>query len=1553
MKIFTPPLQGKKVSALLLLAFILASVFTVNAQDNCEIAKLHGEGYTTTISSVTDNGDNSYTIVLIAENDGCAGCKKLNRYSIEADPGTYSGISVEVLSGNFTYANIDYGPNLSSDPFQGFRINNANGMGNGQAASFSLTYTLTGGLQDQQFLVKAGSYNLIVSFSAAEFQSVLNCQNQNIFPYYNPLENGKSYDLIGSELTSLYYSYLDNGSYISDDIFQIVGNSVLIEIYVLEGQYDSTLNLLASPAYGLTSEVGDPEQNIISGLLPIVNLLSLNDLPTLINYVRPVYSALGNAGIVTSQGDTAMRSYLARNGFNLTGNGIKIGVLSDSYNTRIGNPAGDDVLRQDLPGVDNPDFLTPVDVVKDYPYGSLSDEGRAMLHIVHDIAPGAELAFRTGFLGAADFAKGIYELQQTGCDIIVDDITYISEPFFRDGVVAQAVDSVSSLGVAYFSAAGNFGSKSWQSPFYAAPAPAGTTGEAHNFAGGVGGNDIYQSITLEEGTYTVVFQWDDGTPGNMTNSDFDIYLSNDDGTTLFGFNRVNTGGAPVEVLPFNVAGGTAQTNFLIVRESGSGPANLKYIIFRGNVTINEYDTPGASTIMGQANAESAITVGAVLYTNTPEYGVDPPTIASFSSRGGTPVDGIYRYKPEITAPNGVNTNVDLGGVNYEGDDFPNFFGTSAAAPHAAAVGALILEARTKYYGSGLSPELLKGVMQNTARDMETPGYDPASGAGFILADAALQTLANPSPYITGIYYDTTLVPGQDTIWLTVYGQYLTDESEVYFNGSPVDSSLLLGDSAVISIIPPFDELYPEIQVYNPPLEGTNGTDGGLSNPLYFTTKETILVNIDDASKKYGEVLPGFSADFLVVNTDTSLSLESAGLTQAEIDRIYTIDLVTIANSLSNVGLWAIEADPNDPLNPESGSTATDSLDISLLQRYNFVFQNGFLSIEKLDLIIIPNDTSFIFNDSIGGFTFEYIFNNDTLNNIDIEPSDSLAILSALLQAHGTALVNATALVRGTALVNEWGETLLDTTALMNTSMMISQALVQSRGTALVNGELIDAQSLLNATVQSNATALVRGTALVNALELVRGTALVNELDTAGNVINSTPLTNATALVNAGATALVNTSTISEESNKEGIVILGEDDIFILSGDSTGEVTIRSINLITGNEVGQHLIVPGSLLSNNFNISYRLGELTIEPDTAEIIIDPASLVQTYDGTPKYLMVNTVPAGLNLVVTYNGQQNYPVESGTYQVVITVLDGNWVGSVSASLVISPAMATVSTTLEIYSIDKGDSLPAFTAAFDGFLAGDDESVVTSLIFSLSPNYSGAAGTYQVIPQATADNYVFTPIPGTLYVNPAGPGTKQVKPIFLCYEELTEPDSSGFMYLAHFEYENKNSTAIYIPVGPDNEITGGAHNNIQQPEVFLPGGGSFVVPYDGNQITWQVTSNKNTGSKGAIPANSSNTQCNKSAEAETPAEAMNEEPAGLKVFPNPTTGKFFIPINGDVIEGKDIKVFDIFGKECQISPVQPSGLKLEVDLTGFSAGLYLVRITREDSVEVLRVIKN
>jgi hypothetical protein len=109
--------------------------------------------------------------------------------------------------------------------------------------------------------------------------------------------------------------------------------------------------------------------------------------------------------------------------------------------------------------------------------------------------------------------------------------------------VARAVDNVTANGATYFSAAGNYGNKSYQHVFVPGSA------NAHNFGGG----DVLQNISLQPGSYTMVLQWDDFIYSNGqatgARNDLDIYLINDNGSVLLGTNRNNIGGDPIEVLP--------------------------------------------------------------------------------------------------------------------------------------------------------------------------------------------------------------------------------------------------------------------------------------------------------------------------------------------------------------------------------------------------------------------------------------------------------------------------------------------------------------------------------------------------------------------------------------------------------------------------------------------------------------------------------------------------------------------------------------------------------------------------------------------------------------------------------------------------------------------------------------------------------------------------------------------------------------------------------------------------------------------------------------------
>src|SRR6202035_851029 len=98
-----------------------------------------------------------------------------------------------------------------------------------------------------------------------------------------------------------------------------------------------------------------------------------------------------------------------------------------------------------------------ITVLQDFLSFRASDEGTAMMEIIYDMAPGASLFFATADVSEGQFASNIQNLRNAGCDIIVDDVFYFDEPVFQDGIVAQAVNSVTASGALYFSSAGNEG----------------------------------------------------------------------------------------------------------------------------------------------------------------------------------------------------------------------------------------------------------------------------------------------------------------------------------------------------------------------------------------------------------------------------------------------------------------------------------------------------------------------------------------------------------------------------------------------------------------------------------------------------------------------------------------------------------------------------------------------------------------------------------------------------------------------------------------------------------------------------------------------------------------------------------------------------------------------------------------------------------------------------------------------------------------------------------------------------------------------------------------
>ncbi|HVG16382.1 MAG TPA: MBG domain-containing protein [Chitinophagaceae bacterium] len=801
-------------------------------------------------------------------------------------------------------------------------------------------------------------------------------------PYYPPPSAGKvdvANTKIGAELLSLFQNPNPITGISKNEIFRFDNaGRVMIEV-ISDAPRDVTLRAQLESA-GMTGIVNNgPAIFVISGFFPISNIPLLNGFDR-IRYVRPLFPPLTNGGQVTTQGDSTMRSNNVRSRFGVDGTGVKIGVISDSYNSKL--TAQNDVDQGDLPGIKSNTILppnqntTPVQA----PFPELisgSDEGRAMLQIVHDVAPMSKLAFRTGFLTAGDFARSIQEMASPDfpggrCDVIVDDITYITEPFLRDGTVARTVNEVVTGGVTYVTSAGNFGTQSHEDVFKGVVNTAVIpTGQIHQF--GATPADIYQTVNLKPGSYTIVLQWSDefkslGTAG--VDTDMDLYLVGTSGYTLFGFNRSNISGDPFEVCPFTV---TEETNakLMVVRAEGTNNVRFKYIIFRGGPTLVDYQI-GTSSIVGHPNADSAIAVGAMLYRNFPGITTVWPGVASFSSRGGTVTQplggggGLRRNKPEIIGPNGVNTTVNLGSPRFEdGDDYPNFFGTSAAAPHVAAVAGLLIEGRKKYnLQTTVSPSEIRRQLVSSAGPftyLENFSYE--GGYGFAQADSAMAQVANARPIISSL---AAVIPGAQNgslpFQVKVTGAYLTPATQIYFDGEPMVTTISPDKTQAIATVPAIaNGQDPPFQLFNPP-KSPSGLDGGLSEELhFFSSIVDITVRAANKTRKYGQNNPVFTAEILyngvlMTNPDTlsKLKLDGANL------RFSTIASPTITAGL--YGIFPSRTTPladNDPLH--SG--------------YRFTFIQGTLTVGKMPLRITPNNKIVRYGEDIGEISYTYSFDS--------------------------------------------------------------------------------------------------------------------------------------------------------------------------------------------------------------------------------------------------------------------------------------------------------------------------------------------------------------------------------------------------------------------------------------------------------------------------------------------------------------------------------------------------------------------------------------------------
>ena len=557
----------------------------------------------------------------------------------------------------------------------------------------------------------------------------------------------------GQQLEPTYT--VDRSEMVTVDIRAEVTPAVLARIRALGGTVISSV----------------PQYRAIRAVLPLVTVESLASLDA-VESIRPADEAVTRK-TNTSEGDTAHLGTRARTAHSVTGAGIGIGVISDGVATLAARQASGDLPAQVivLPGQE----------------GS-GDEGTAILEIVHDLAPGADLYFATGFGGQAQFAANIEALCDAGANVIVDDIGYYLEANLQDDIIVQGVNAAAADGCYFFSAAGNDGNLNdttsgvWEGDYALGSSltvDGSTVGVRHKF-----GSSEEENPVLGSFSGTVVLQWAD--PLGASANDYDLFVVDDDGNVLASSTNTQDGTQD----PFeSISTGFffySDARLVVVKVSGED----RYL--RLQAFGNRLGIATAGNTWGHAAAENAVGVGAVdvrtagrvdgIFDGTESVRTSssdgprrvffepdgtPITAGNFSSTGGKVLQ-----RPDLAAASCVSTAT---------PGFSTFCGTSAAAPHAAAIAALMLEAAGGPTHVTLA-QLRTAMTATTAVfDIEADGVDNDSGAGLVMAPGALFGVAvadrNGAPTVATTLADRTPAAGSGAVTVDLASTFTDPDSD--------------------------------------------------------------------------------------------------------------------------------------------------------------------------------------------------------------------------------------------------------------------------------------------------------------------------------------------------------------------------------------------------------------------------------------------------------------------------------------------------------------------------------------------------------------------------------------------------------------------------------------------------------------------------------------------------------------------------------------------------------------------------------------------------------
>jgi hypothetical protein len=504
-------------------------------------------------------------------------------------------------------------------------------------------------------------------------------------------------------------------------------------------------------------------------------------------FSRPAASSTG--GGIDRNGVSIMRAdqFVTQTGAN--GSGAKVGVQSAGISSLQTIQA-----RGELPAVQ---VVKPSDGAS----SQAGDEGTALLEEVHAVAPGAGLAY-CGPNTFVEYTSCLSQLIAAGATILVDDLIFPQQDLLSsDSSAVQAIGQLlaQNPAVALFTAQGNYNGSYWEGNYSPVAlsslglppltCPSNGATQTDYYVSEFDGNPSQLLTVTQSSSIPLAFAWAD--PPGHNASKFDVYWVDSSDSTKSG---CLSAASLTDTQAATGAAFAAGSYSVYIATPDASPAGkfLKLWVGGDGLTSLSKPTTG-SVVTPQAFASGAVTVGAVNGSD----GVGNK-IESFSSLGPISIafpNPTRIQAPVLVAPDGVN--VDAAGTYFAGNLFPdgNFYGTSASAPNAAAVAALIRGAFP-----GLSASQLVSALKAGAVQLGSASPDGTFGYGRIDAIGALGTF--PVPTITSLPNSALMAGSSSPSYaFTVSGAGALHFSVTSSNTASIPASIVAAGSPGVTIAP--------------------------------------------------------------------------------------------------------------------------------------------------------------------------------------------------------------------------------------------------------------------------------------------------------------------------------------------------------------------------------------------------------------------------------------------------------------------------------------------------------------------------------------------------------------------------------------------------------------------------------------------------------------------------------------------------------------------------------------------------------------------------------